>query len=96
MVLITESFSGPPDLKPDHQILRDGGPVVHCLKMLISSPDGGKGGGCSVQAITVLCSKVHAGRLLVWMPKAITITWGGVGEGPISRTWQKKTLCTRY
>ena len=38
MVLITESFSGPPDLKPDHQILRDGGPVVHCLKMLISSP----------------------------------------------------------
>ena len=23
---------------PDHQILRDGGPVVHCLKMLILSP----------------------------------------------------------
>ena len=31
--------SGPPDLRPDHQILRAGGPVVHCLKMLISSPD---------------------------------------------------------
>ena len=31
-------ISGPPDLRLDHQILRAGGPVVHCLKMLISSP----------------------------------------------------------
>ena len=28
-------------MRPDHQILRAGGPVVHCLKMLISSPDTG-------------------------------------------------------
>ena len=30
--IITASFSEPPDLRPDHQILRAGGPVVHCLK----------------------------------------------------------------
>ena len=30
--------SGTTDLRLDHQILRADGPVVHCLKMLISSP----------------------------------------------------------
>ena len=48
MVLITESFSGPPDLKPDHQILRDGGPVVHCLKMLILSPAKSEQSSCYI------------------------------------------------
>ena len=36
---IITSFSGQPGLRPDHQILRAGGPMVHCFKMLISSPD---------------------------------------------------------
>ena len=36
--IVTAQFSGPPDLRTDHQILRAGGPVVHCLKMLISRP----------------------------------------------------------
>ncbi len=35
---IITAFSGPPGLRPDHQIIRAGGPVVHCFKMLISSP----------------------------------------------------------
>ena len=38
MYNIITAFSGPPGLRPDHQILRAGGPVVHCFKMLISSP----------------------------------------------------------
>ena len=35
---IITAFSGPPGWRPDHQILRAGGLVVHCFKMLISSP----------------------------------------------------------
>ena len=30
--------SGPPETWQDHQISRAGGPMVHCLEMLISSP----------------------------------------------------------
>ena len=36
---IITAFSGPPGLRSDHQIIRAGGPVVHCFKMLISSPE---------------------------------------------------------
>ena len=38
---IITAFSGPPGLRPDHQIIRAGGPVVHCFKMLILSPGNG-------------------------------------------------------
>ena len=31
--------SGPPEIWQDHQISRTGGPMVHCLEMLISSPE---------------------------------------------------------
>ena len=31
--------SGPPEIWQDHQISRASGPMVHCLEMLISSPD---------------------------------------------------------
>ena len=31
--------TGPPEICQDHQIDRASGPMVHCLEMLISSPD---------------------------------------------------------
>ena len=32
------AISGPPEIWQDHQISRTGGPMVHCLELLISSP----------------------------------------------------------
>ena len=34
--------SGPPEIWQDHQISRASGPMVHCLEMLISSPEIGQ------------------------------------------------------
>ena len=46
--------SGPPKMWQDHQISRASGPMVHCLEMLISSPDA----PCKYKTITRGCVKM--------------------------------------
>ena len=77
---IITAFSGPPGLRPDHHILRAGGPVVHCFKMLISSPDYTVCHFCSIRTNLVLRIKKSK---IAKMPQIIIgiYVWCGGGGG---------------
>ena len=46
--------SGPPEIWQDHQISRAGGPMVHCLEILISSTDNRNGWLAAAGQLSVL------------------------------------------